>query len=69
MTLFYGSVYSGTLQHELHHVMSYSFPGMTNAYDFYWYIESSANWFAGYFYEDYYLGNSGIFFAVPYVTL
>ena len=70
MTLYYFAQL-GTLLHELHHTMSYSFTPTVNQYASFWYVETSANWFAyqtsGSLYRK--LDNGGVIWALPYLNL
>ena len=69
MSLYGGSVYQGTVYHELFHVLSYNFAPTVKQEAFYWYIESSANWFTIFYDKSYITGNAGVFYAKPYLSL
>ena len=70
MSLHCDDVNRGTVYHELFHVLSYNFAPTVKQEAFYWYIESSANWFTSVVYDKNYItGNAGVFYAKPYLSL
>ena len=69
MSMYDSSVYSGTVVHELWHILGYNFAPTVKQEDFYWYVESSANWFTIFYDKSYITGNAGVFYAKPYLSL
>ena len=71
MTMTDSSAYDGgVILHELWHILDYSHDEPTVKREaVHWYVESSANWFAGFYYESYTLRLMGVFYAQPYLSL